>query len=245
MNRIPFRVDKKSPVPIYHQIQAAITEMIKRGQLNPHERVPSENELSEQFAVSPMTVRQAMAGLVQEGLVYRKRGTGTFVGDRHMDHSLEKLTGFSEDMHERGLTPSARILLFERIVPARIVSSALEMDPAEEVLHIKRLRFSDGKPVGLHDTYLAPEVEISRDELEETNSLYVVLETKYGKMKSGIDTIEAVEASEELSELLGIRPGAALLRITRVTEDHSGKPLEFVIATYRADLYRYKIRLDR
>lgn len=238
-------IDKNSPIPIYHQIQGTIKRLILDGNLAPHERIPSENELSKQFGISQMTIRQAMSGLVEQGLVYRERGKGTFVAPKRMKHSLERLTGFTEDMKARGLKPTGKILLFEKIAPPSNITSIFGISPDVEVLHIKRLRFSNNCPVGVHDCYLNHGVAFTEDELDTSGSLYALLEDKGIKVIGGLDTIEAIQATKEFSHLLKVPLGSPLLQVTRITENMSGTKLEFITATYRADLYRYTIRLKR
>ena len=113
------------------------------------------------------------------------------------------------------------------------------------MLRIKRLRFADERPVCVHDAYLLKDLPITRAELEEVGSLYQVLESKNIHISGGLDEIESIPADQELSELLGVDVGSPLVQLTRLTEGLSGNPIELVIAAYRADFYRYTIRLRR
>ncbi|MCA9906887.1 MAG: GntR family transcriptional regulator, partial [Anaerolineae bacterium] len=81
-------VDKSSPVPLYYQLQQGIIRLIEADTLKPGDLLPSENELARRYSISPMTVRQAMAELVNAGYVRRERGRGTFVAKRQMQHQL-------------------------------------------------------------------------------------------------------------------------------------------------------------
>lgn len=244
MDASQFAINKQSPIPIYHQLQEHIKQLILKGELGPHDRLPSENELAERHNISPMTVRQAMNELVNQGLVYRQQGRGTFVAPQHMLHPLTRLSSFSEDMLARRLEPQAKILVFESVPAGTNVALALDVRSGQEVLRIKRLRLADGRAVGVHDAYLR-DVEITRDALEETGSLYRLLETHGVRLSEGEEVIEAVAATREMGHLLNVTPGAPLLQVTRTMVNDANKPVEFVIATYRADLYRYTIRLKR
>lgn len=247
MAALHFTIDKQSPVPIYHQLQEEFRHRILDGDLAPHDRLPSENELSEQFGISPMTVRQAMVELVNDGLVYRERGRGTFVASRlpsNLEHQLTRLSSFSEDMRARDLTPESRVLVFETVPAQGKVAVALEVDDGDEVLRIKRVRLAEGQPVGVHDTYVR-DVPVQRAELEEVGSLYAVFEQHDVTLAEGEETFKAIAADAELSRHLGVPVGAPLLQVTRTTVDDGGRPVEYVVATYRADLYDYTVRLKR
>ena len=84
----PIQIDKNSPIPIYFQLQRELVALIDSGVLQPGDMLPSENDFSRQFNISPMTVRQAMSELVQQGYIKRERGRGSFVAPRHLEHTL-------------------------------------------------------------------------------------------------------------------------------------------------------------
>ena len=242
---VPIKIDKSIPVPIYHQIQEGIKQLILDGDVSPHDRIPSENELARQYNISPMTARQALRGLAANGLVYRMRGMGTYIAPPNMENLLEKLVSFSEDMHARGIDTTARIILYQMEPAPVIVAESLKINSGDEVLRIKRLRFANERPVCVHDAYLLKDLPITRAELEEAGSLYQVLESKNIHISGGLDEIESIPADQELSELLRVDVGFPLVQLTRLTEGLSGNPIELVIGAYRSDFYRYTIRLRR
>jgi GntR family transcriptional regulator len=244
-NTLLIKIDKSIPIPIYHQIQEGIKQMILKGDLSPHERIPSEKEFAKQYDISPMTVRQALNGLALNGYVYRMRGLGTYIAPPHMEHSLDKLVSFSEDMRAHGFTPSSVIILFQIEPAPEKVANRLKISPEDEVLRIKRLRFANQRPVSVHDAYLLGDLPITRAELKEVGSLYKVLESKNIHISGGVDEIESIPADQELSELLGVDVGSPLVQLTRLAEGLSGNPIELVIGAYRSDFYRYTIRLKR
>jgi GntR family transcriptional regulator len=238
---LQIEIDKSSPVPIYHQLQEGIKSLILQRELRPNDRIPSENEFSRQFDISPMTVRQALNGLVNEGFVYRERGRGTFVSPKYMKHPV--LTGFSEDMRSRGFEPSSRIIEFAPEPASKATAGNLKIQPGDTVLRIKRLRLVNGRAVGIHTAYLRRDIDITREELEQTGSLYRLFENKNIRLMGGLDEIQAILADDQLSVLLNVDVGRALLQLTRITEDATGSPVEHVVAIYRADFYRYTARL--
>ena len=243
-NGFPIQIDKKSPIPIYFQIQRELIALFDSGVLQPGDMLPSENEFSRQFGISPMTVRQAMSELVQQGYIKRERGRGTFVAPRHLEHTLDRLVSFSEDMTARDLTPGARVLLIEdAIAPPEVVVQA-GLPPSTIMLRLKRLRLANDKPVGIHDAYLH-RIRLTESDLEETPSLYALLAQRDIVVAEGLDKIEAVAATREAADLLHVKAGAPLLQTTRRSWDTRGVLVEYIVALYRADLYHYQIRLRR
>lgn len=244
MSHMNIQIDKRSPTPIYRQIEDALREDISSGRLRPYDLIPSENELSKVLGVSPMTVRQAMGQLVKDGIAYRERGRGTFVAPPRLDHPLTRMVGFSEDMQARGLQPSHRILEFREAPASADVAEFLQVSPGAPLLFIKRTRLLDGHPVGIHETYLR-DVPINQTELEESGSLYQLLQSHGINFEGGQDVIEAISATEEMSQLLDVAFKEPLLQVTRVAYSIDGTPVELVRAYYRSDFYRYRIALKR
>jgi GntR family transcriptional regulator len=238
------RIDRYSPIPIYQQLQEQLELLIVNGAWRPKEPLPSDNALAQACQISVMTARQSMSQLVHKGLIYREKGRGTFVSPRPLDHHLQRLEGFTEDMRERGLVSSSQILLFEVAAESGAVTANLALEPEASVLHIKRLRLVDDRPVAIHDAYLS-RCDIQRDELETIGSLYTLLERKGVQLVEAYETLEAIAANKEMADLLQIECGAPLLKATRTTWDKSNTPIELVYAIYRADFYRYAIRLRR
>lgn len=245
IDSLQIEIDKNTPVPIYHQLQESIKSLIQAGKLQADERIPSENEFSRQLDISPMTVRQALNGLVQEGYIYRKRGLGTFVAPRPVKHSLDRLVSFTEEVHAHGFEPSGKILFFGNVPAEDEIAEGLGIAPGTSVLRIKRLRFANQSPVSLHDAYLRGNPPITQEELEAVGSLYRLLEQKNFHIAGGLDEIGAIAANDEMSKYLHVEKGAPMLQLRRITEDRNGLPVEYVIATYRADFYHYTIRLRR
>jgi GntR family transcriptional regulator len=237
-------IDKNSPVPIYFQIRQGIEKLIESGDLKPGEFLPSENALSRAFGISPMTVRQAMSELVNAGYVRRERGRGTIVLQRRMQHSLENLISFTEDMQSRNIRPGSRLLVFDQVRAPYAVVTCVGLPPESVMTRIKRLRLADDVPVGIHDSFVHG-VPITRADLERTGSLYHLFDEQNIHLSDGEETIEAAAATDEEALLLNIGSGSPLLKTSRFSWDASGAFVEYVVALYHADLYRYTLRLRR
>lgn len=237
-------IDKQSHIPLYRQIQSQLKQLILDGQFTPQDMLPSENELAQRYQVSVMTVRQAMNELVNEGLIYRERGRGTFVARQPIVQPLQRFESFSEHIAARGLIPSAKILVFEYMTAPQEVALALKLQPVDQVLRIKRLRLTNNRPVGIHDSYLRG-VHFNQTTLDEYGSLYALLGAQGLVLAEQEEILEAVAADEEASRLLNIARGSPLLQVSSTAYLESGQPIEFVKAIYRTDHYRYAVRLKR
>ncbi len=237
-------VDRSSSVPLYQQLQLQLERLILAGTWRLKEPLPSETLLANRLQISVMTVRQAMAQLVNKGLIYREKGRGTFVTPQSLDHHLQRLESFSEDMQARGLRPDSQTLLFEITSAPPKIAEQLYISPRARVLHLKRLRLVEGRAVALHDAYVT-RTDLTRSELDRRGSLYALLEAKGVTLLEADETLEAVAADEESAALLGVEVGAPLLKATRLSWDRTHTPIEHVVALYLADFYRYTVRLRR
>ena len=204
--------------------------------------LPSERELCDRFGVSRMTVRQAVDALVVDGVLERVHGRGMFVARSKVDLQV-RLTSFSEEMRRRGMAPSVEHLRAEVVSADTRIAAALEIDPADPVVHLHQLRFADGEPMSVQHCWLA-EVLVPNIVDPPPDSLYAELDRRGLLPAWGEDTVEAGEADAEEAELLGIGKGRAVLRIVRRAFSRD-LAVEFSEAVYRADRYTLWVPVAR
>jgi len=234
------RVSRQSKSPLYEQLYQLLRSRISAGDLKPGDLLPSETELVEQYQVSRATVRQAMDGLVSDGLIVRRQGQGTFVSPHNVDQGLVRIVSFTEDMQGRGLEPSTKLRSAELIPATEALASFLEVPIGEPLARIERLRLADGEPMSVEMAYLVhrycPKV------LEEdytSQSLRKMLEEKYGlRISSAQQSIRAVSATIELANALSVQKSAALLSIERISYTEFNVPIEYLLLYHRGDRYR-------
>lgn len=236
-----------SPVPLYFQLQAIIKRLIETGHVSCGDRLPSERQIAEWAMINRLTVRQALAALVNEGVLIRRRGLGTFVAPPKLEQGLTKLTSFTEDMLRRGLSPSTVVLSLSVQAAEQRIAQALWLTPGEEVIVLERLRLADDKPMALEVSHMPyrrfPDFLTAGFDLART-SLYETLRRHYNvEFARAIETLEARSALSREAELLGIASGAPLLARERTTLDRADVPLEHVRSLYRADRYRFVIEV--
>ncbi len=243
------RVDPLSAVPKYYQLAEILRQKIDSEQWRPHDPLPPERELETLYNVSRTTVREALNYLANQGYIYREHGRGTFVARPKIQPSLHLLQSFSAEMQARGVTPGQLILGLEYVNPPSRVRQQLDLPPeVEQVLQLERLRYANDEPIGLHLAYLhlPPEQTITQEELQETGSLYTILENKLGLIPIEADvTLEATAADKREAGLLQVNEGTPLLLVERTTFSQHRQPMEFVKVLYRADRYKYYVHMNR
>lgn len=246
---MPEVVDPHNHLPRYFQLASILRQRILRGELLPHQPIPSERQLEEIYSVSRTTIRQAIDQLVRQGFLYREHGRGTFVSPQKLQKGISELTSFSEDMKRRGITPGHRILEICMVPPPEDACRHLEMsDCAQPVLKVERLRLGDGAPMGLQTSYyLLPEGQtITRADLDLEGSIYVILQEKFHLIPTEADeTLEVTIATPREAALLHIKTGDPLLLSERTTYSQNRRVFEFVKILYRGDRYRYFAKLTR
>ncbi|MGW3495639.1 GntR family transcriptional regulator [Streptomyces sp. NPDC001020] len=228
--------------PKYERVADELARQAR--QLQPHDTLPSERDLMQQLGVSRITVRRAIELLGRRGLVYQVHGSGTFVADPDVVTKTLRLTSFTEDMEQRGLTPSTRVLSTQ-VAPADAeVARSLRIDPGVEVLVLERLRLADGQPMALESVHLPP-LGIDWKIIDPTSSLYAQMESIGVSVERASQTIEAVNLHPEQAHALDQPVGAAALRVTRVSYTQPGLPVELAQTIYRGDRYDYDVVISR
>lgn len=241
-------IDFDSNIPYYIQLVGLLKESINKEQWEPGERIPSEPELCATYGVSRTVVRQALLELELEGLINRRKGKGTFVSERKINESLvQKLTGFYQDMVDRGLKPVTEVLVHEVQPATPKIAEQLGIEPGTDVFCIERLRYIEDVPIVLVQTYIPYQLCPQLSEYDLSNkSLYSVLENDFGLVIShGRRTIEAVPANKREAQLLMVEECDPLMLLNSVTYLEDGTPLEYYHAVHRGDRSRFEVELLR
>lgn len=239
-------LNKQSAVPLYLQLKKLLENQVTNGTLPPHSRVPSERELSEQYAISRMTARQALAELIQEGRLYTSAGKGTFVAEPKIQQSVQALTSFTEEMRARGLTPSTQLIRSEIVPATSVIAARLGVSDNTPTVCIERLRLADNEPMALETSCLHFDGAEALLTLDLDGSLYSVLREQFGLVPAeAMQDFEAILAQPRERLLLKLPEGAPVLKLQRTTFDSAGRPFEYVQSVYRGDRYRFGARLVR
>lgn len=242
------KVDRNSPLPFYAQVMKTIKDFIERGVWKQKDQIPKEIDLCQLFGVSRTVIRQAIKELSHEGLLIRRKGKGTFVAEEKITGSLvQELTGSFADMAAQGITLISKVLEQSIISPTPKIASDLQIDSAETVIKITRLRFIKEQAIVLVTTYLPNKICPGLEDVDlSRQSLYKVLDTKYDlQIERGVRIIEAIEANNEEAELLGVTEGSPLMLINSISYLKDGTPIEYYRAVHRGDRSRFQVQLVR
>jgi len=234
-------------LPLYAQVENVIIDRIASGLLPVGSRLPSEDSLVEEHAVSRTTIRAAIQSLIQRGLVEIRRGKGTFVTQPKITQELTELTGFVEDMQALGHHPTAKVL-DQRIVSAdELVARRLALREGASVVRIQRVRLADGKPLSFDETYLPKELgeKVMADNLK-TEPIFSLLEQKYHTpLVEAEYQLEAVCADATVAKALRVGLGSAIFLIERTSYSVGHRPVDYEKLHYRGDHIRFMTRLAR
>ena len=221
-----------SGAPLYAQVEQALVARLGVDLL-PGDRLPTEDELIDEFDVSRITVRRAIQNLAARNLIVTKRGQGGFVTTPSFKQPLNALTGFVEDMDVHGLPSRARVVKIEEITAPPDARAALELPLGAQVTHIERIRLAAGHPVSFDDTYLLIELGrlIAQDDLEN-EQIFTLLEDRHDTPLLEADyALQASIADAEIAEALQIAEGSAVFRIERTSLTTGQRPVSYTHLT--------------
>ena len=242
-------LDHSSALPLYHQLRSALRKSIESGVWAPNEAIPTERELTEHYGVSRITVRQALADLVTEGILYRQHGKGTFVAPpptRPIAESLTELTGHVEELQRRGLRPEVVVLGLEQRPMPDNVAAALRRPPGSRGWWLHRKVYVDSHVLLVSEAYVPADLQIALRPDEVVEKPVTRLLEAYGYVPAkGRQRIAAGQANAIEARLLDINVGDAVLAVTRMITSGDGAPLEWSRTLYRSDRYEYEVELRR
>lgn len=225
--------------PVYIQIHNQIKKDIEAGVWAVGDRIPSERELASEFNVSRMTLRQAVQTLVEEGILERQVGAGTFVARKKVQEKMTGVTSFTELMEEQGKKPSSRTVSYLVTTPSLSEMERLKLKDDEKVLRMERIRYADEVPICFEVATLPYSLVKDYERNQITTSLYRTLEESGRKIGHAQQSVSAQVASERIAEYLNIKRGSAILRLRQITELGDGTPFEYVRTQYAGDKFEF------
>jgi len=234
-------------LPLYQRLREEMLAKIAAGEWMPGAPIPTEAELTRLYGVAIGTVRKAVDTLVNEGLLLRSQGRGTFVRRPNFDASLARFFRQVDASGGREI-PGSRILARTVEEPADTVSAALRLQDGEKVIHLERLRIIEGRTLFHEDIWLpatrfAALLEVDIEGFGEL--LYPFYETQCGQcVASAKETLTVGEADGAMAKFLAIKEGAPMVIIERVALGYDRSPLEYRISLAAADGFRYQIDIS-
>jgi GntR family transcriptional regulator len=237
-------IDKNSSVPLYLQIQNFLVGQIRKGEYTAGSQVPSELEISAQMGVSRMTARKALDTLVSKGILYRRKGKGTYVADSTVSYDLTTMHSFSRTLKARGYNVATKVLRVDVVTGQPEDLEKLHLDMGSRLIVVHRLRYIEGKPAAIHVAYLehrvyAPilNVDLGAESLLDSMHAISGVQLAYSE-----DSVQADIAKPEEARLLELEPGSPVLRVEGVAYSEYGEPTRLSRAVYRGDLFKLMVK---
>lgn len=215
------KLDNTIATPLYQQLENKLLNEIDTGERPAGSKIPTENELSQQYNVSRVTVRKALAGLSELGYLDRKSGKGTFVAEKKLQRGLTNgVISFTEMCKLMGSTPGAKIIKIALEDPTAKDREVMSLKPEEKIVVIERIRYANEKPVLLEYNKFPESFSFLFSENLNNTSLYEILRTKHNiVLDHSSKTIDIIFASQKEAKALEITKGYPLLRIDSVIHD--------------------------
>ncbi|MCE7792848.1 GntR family transcriptional regulator [Salipaludibacillus sp. CUR1] len=237
------KLHPSNPLPLHVQLRNFIEKRIKIGDYQ--EKIPSERELMDQFEVSRATVREAVSNLVNDGILEKVHGKGTFIKQAPpVQDWINRINSFTETIRETGRIPGAKLLTNE-VINAK--EKPLTVFQEKRLYFIERLRYASNQPIAIEQHYYPPIIgqQLQVFDLNEA-VIYDLLENELGiQFYETDELITCMSASPKEALLLEVAEGTSLLVMERVLYDQLGNRIEFLTSVYRPDLFTFRIRRHR
>lgn len=237
-------LDASTEEPKYRQVERLLREALASERLQPSDALPTERELAEGLGVSRITVRKAIGELVEEGLLHRRQGAGTFVAEKggRIEKSSSKITSFSQDMAARGLAVRSEWLgrTSGLVTPEEAI--AMGLSPGAPVYRFHRIRYADDLPMALEQSTIDAACLAGPEVVEA--SLYAALDATGNRPVRALQRLRAVAIDEDRAHRLSLEPGAPGLLIERRGFNRQGRLIEITTSLYRGDAYDFVAELS-
>ncbi|MDF2856192.1 MAG: yvoA 2 [Neobacillus sp.] len=236
-------IDTNSPVPLHLQLRDVIASEIRRGVYK--EKIPSERDLMDRFLVSRTTVREAISHLVQDGMLEKIHGKGTFISQKTPVHEwLDSLNSLTHTVKKMGMEPDSKLLNSEIVSEPNHISELLQVD---SLYTIERLRTADTIPFAIERHYYSKEIgmQLAKYDLEKS-TIYDLLENNIGiELVEAEQFISCKEVSAEDAQKLEVPIGSSVLCVERLITNASGEPIEYYTSNFRPDMYVFRVKTKR
>lgn len=235
-------LDPKSPIPLHIQLKDGIQTLINEGYYK--EKIPSERELMDRYKVSRSTVREAVSHLVREGVLEKVHGKGTFISTKPIEEWLGNLTSTTDTICKMGMKPDAKLIEHGRVIPSQDI---IDTTGFQEAYYIKRIRYADEQPLAIEIQYYPVEIgeELSKYDIDK-GTLFDILEHNLNiKLSEAKQIITSSFLSKEDAALLEVPEKFNVLNTERLLVDVEDNLIEYYIASFRADLYSFRINLSK
>jgi len=240
-----YSIDHKSPIPLHIQTENLLREIIAEPEYKNGKLLPNEVDLAKMLAISRTTLRQAINKLVFEGLLIRKKRTGTKVAQTVVSSKSNNWLSFSQEMKLRGIAIRNFELHITWEYPDEFIANFFEIKSDRKVLKMERVRGTVGEPFVYFVSYFHPRIGLTGDE-DFKRPLYEMLENDYSTMATlSKEEISAHAVEPRIADKLRISPGSPVLLRKRFVFDQGERPIEYNLGYYKADSFVYTVESRR
>ena len=222
--------------PKYRRLYKTINQCVESEVVGPGELIPSERELAERLGISRVTVRKALSELLENGILDRRHGAGTYVS-RPIEKSVSSVSSFTEDMTKHHLTPSSKTTSVQKVDSNAHLDLIFGLKPDQSVIEIQRIRYANDLAVA-YEIVIVPD-SVLPNPLSIGQSLYKDMAQMGCRPSSAVQRIKAMNANKVQASMLDINPGDAILHIQRHGVLENGKVVEYTNSYYKADSYEF------
>lgn len=240
---------------LYKQIKDRLKEQINTGEYKNGEKIPSERELCDLYKVSRITVRQAINEAVNEGLLYKVQGKGTYITDSDsfiVNQGLVKVTSFEKTFAGRGVTVETKIFNHRILQADFALSRILNLNITDQVFNLELLGLANQQPMALYNSYFQVDtgLRIHREAEKMVQQAKAFSTMDLYQKQNNFNpayveqSFEAIVAAPQLAETLQVKEGDPLFLVSSIIYTKENHPVEFRKAYYRADKYKFHIKRE-
>lgn len=224
---------------VYHQIAHSLRDAIEKKIYRIGDRLPSERELSDTYDVSRMTLRQAISLLVEEGLLERRKGSGTYVASRRVQEKMTGTTSFTDIILKEGKIPSSKLLSYTRTRANKKESEALGIMIGDPVIRMERVRYADRVPVVYELATIPYQLIAYLSQEDITQHFFKALTDSGHRIGKSSRTLSAKVADDDVAKLLDITKSDALIALKQISYLADGHAFEWVRSLYVSNRFEF------
>lgn len=235
-------LNSQTEQPLYKQLESKIRSEILGGSLSPGDKIETEEELSEKYGVSRITVRNAVSVLVEDGFLVKRQGKGTFVCKPKIERDIIAIEGFTLACEVNGTRAGSKTISIAEVDPTIMEMENLGLSENDKLIELRRIRYTGNEALSIEISAMVPKYKNLLSFTKMDTSLYKWIEENYGDIATtSKKTIEVTFATQEEAELLSIPFGSALFLIKGFVYDQDGKPMHKSVQLINADRYKFLI----
>ncbi|UTW44496.1 UTRA domain-containing protein [bacterium SCSIO 12696] len=221
---------------VYAYVRDRLTEQIRSGELAAGEQLPTERELCERFEITRPTLRQSLAQLENEGLIFRQNRIGWFVCLRKLRYNPMRHISFLQYAAEQGFQPQTRVISQEKCKPPQHIADKLGMNPRAHAVHLTRVRSVDERPVLVERLWFNPKAMPGMEQKDLAGSITAILKNDFHLKSLVFDvTVDTTCLLNPHASYLETNEGALGLKLVRIISDNNGQVMEYDEEYWRHD----------